>query len=93
MMKNQPKKTEEVKTSDRLASYAGYSVGEKVTYLVEGRRFRLIATITNILRHPLTEKSIVFELLFEDESLPSHLRTQALTFPENQSWIEKIVDF
>ncbi len=81
------------KNSDCLASYSNYTVGEKITYLVQGRRFGLVAKITNIMRHPLTEKSVVFELLFEDETLPEHLKTQPLTFPQDASCISKLVDF
>lgn len=81
------------KSSDVLVSYGDFSVGEKVNYLVEGRRLGLVATIANIYRHPLTCKSIVFELVFEDETLPQHLKTQAVTFPQNADWLTKLVDF
>ncbi|ARV63364.1 hypothetical protein BZZ01_32720 (plasmid) [Nostocales cyanobacterium HT-58-2] len=91
------------KKSDFLAAYAGFSVGEKVKYLVEsettktgvecgGKRLGKLATITNIYCHPLSQKSVVFILTFEDESLPEALRTQPVTFPQNSGWFEKYMD-
>lgn len=92
------------KTSDCLAAYAGFSVGEKVTYLVKsettkngtsvgGERLGMLATITNISRHPLSQNSCVFMLTFSDESLPESVRTQPVTFPQNSGWFEKYTDF
>lgn len=72
-----------------LASYAGFSVGEKVKYLV-GSRTNLVATIGNIESHPLSNKSFVFKLVFDDESLPLHLKEQPVTAPQNLHLFEKI---
>jgi ribosomal protein S4E len=92
------------KTSDCFASYAGFSVGEKVTYLVKsevtkdgieigGKRLGMLATITNISRHLLSQNSFVFMLSFEDDTLPEALKTQPVTFPQNSGWFEKYTDF
>ncbi|MUG92829.1 hypothetical protein F7734_10365 [Scytonema sp. UIC 10036] len=94
---------DEKKNSDFLAAYGGFSVGEKVTYLVKpettntgievgGKRLGMLATITSIYRHPLSNKSVVFMLTFEDESLPDVLKTQPVTFPQNSGWFEKYID-
>ena len=71
--------------SDCFAAYAGFSVG--------GERLGMLATITNISRHRLSQNSFVFMLNFEDESLPEALRTQTVTFPQNLGWFEKYTDF
>ncbi len=81
------------KSSNILVSYGDFAVGEKVIYLVKGRRFEMVAIFANITRHPLSEKSIVFDLTFLDETLPQHLQTQPITFPQNAAWIEKAVNF
>lgn len=72
-----------------LASYAAFSVGEKVKYLI-GTRTSLVATIGNIESHPLSNKSFVFKLVFDDESLAPHLKDQPVTAPQNLDWFEKI---
>lgn len=72
-----------------LASYAGFSVGEIVLYLV-GTRTSLVATIGNIESHVLSSKSFVFKLVFDDESLASHLKEQPVTVPQNFDWFEKV---
>lgn len=89
--------------SDCFAAYAGFSVGEKVTYLVKsetkdgivlgGKRLGMVAIITNISRHSLSQNSFVFTLNFEDDSLPEALKTQPVTFPQNSGWFEKYTNF
>ena len=72
-----------------LASYANYSVGEKIIYLI-GYRKNLVATISNIESHPLTNKSFVFKLIFDYESLAPHLKVQYVTASQNLDWFQKI---
>lgn len=77
-----------------LANYGGFSVGEKVKYLI-GSRAGQLATISNIESQPLSSKSFVFKLIFEDELLAPHLKEQPVTVPQNLECFEKVaeVDF
>jgi len=74
-----------------LANYGGFSVGEKVKYLI-GSRTGKVAIVSTIESHPLSNKSFVFNLIFEDESLASHLIEQPVTAPEHLDWFEKNVE-
>ena len=80
---------EEREKVSSLASYAGFSVGEKVNYTI-GSRTNLVAIISNIESHPLSNRSFVFKLIFEDELLAPHLKEQPVTTPQNLDWIEKV---
>ena len=73
-----------------LAGYAGFSVGEKVKYLV-GFRTNLVATISNIESYPLSNKCFVFKLVF-NEPLAPHLKEQPVTAPQNLDCFEKITE-
>lgn len=73
-----------------LASYAGFSVGEQVRYLI-GFRTNLVATISNIESYPLSNKSFIFKLIF-NEPLAPHLKEQPVTAPQNLDWFEKITE-
>jgi hypothetical protein len=75
-------------TRKNLKEYAGFTVGEKVRYL-HGIRNGMMAIVETMSRHPLSDKSIVFYLVF-DNTLPTHLQTQEVTFPQNATWIEKM---
>ncbi|MEC4819619.1 MAG: hypothetical protein SAK29_41070 [Scytonema sp. PMC 1069.18] len=76
-------------TKQNLKEHAGFTVGEEVRYL-QGTRKGMTAIVESIAPSPISDKSIVFSLVFDSGELPAHLQTQQVTFPYHCAWIEKI---